>query len=205
MDCVPLNETLSNLLINYGSLILFLLLILGIVALPIPEETLMIFAGVLMSKGILHILPTVLAAYAGSICGITFSYLLGKTVGIYLIHKYGGWIGITEKQLNSAKNWFHHFGKWALFIGYFIPGVRHFTGFSAGTSNLEFRPFALFAFSGAILWSSTFLSIGYFFNKWCAEFFETLEISGGTLVTIGIIVLLIGSFIFHKCKNKQLK
>jgi membrane protein DedA with SNARE-associated domain len=54
-------------------------------------------------------------------------------------------------------------------IGYFIPGVRHFTGFSSGMATLPFHHFALFAYSGALLWVTSFLTIGYFFGHKCFE------------------------------------
>ena len=55
-------------------------------------------------------------------------------------------------------------GKWALIIGYFIPGVRHLTGYVAGGLRLPWRYFALFAYSGALLWVSLFIGAGYVFQ-----------------------------------------
>ena len=54
-------------------------------------------------------------------------------------------------------------------VGYFIPGVRHFTAIVAGTSKLEWHAFMLFAYSGAVLWVGTFIFIGYHFGpQWTA-------------------------------------
>lgn len=174
MDC--LNETFAHLLMEYGSLTLFLLLVLGIIALPIPEETLLVFSGALIAQGVLNAHSTILAAVAGSLAGITISYLLGLTGGFYLFHKYGGWVGITTQRLDKAKEWFNHYGKWSLFIGYFIPGVRHFTGFTAGTTGVEYPHFALFAYTGGVVWITTFLSIGYYFGDVCFHFLEELDL-----------------------------
>lgn len=197
MDCLLENDTWSYLLIQYGSITLFVLLALGIIALPIPEETLMVFAGALMGKGILIVPFTVLAALAGSVCGITLSYLIGRTGGSYLLHKYGSWAGITEWRLHRAKRWFERFGKWTLVVGYFIPGVRHFTGLSAGVTGLHFKQFALFAYFGAVLWISTFLSIGYFFGGVCLSFLETID-SRVINIALGIIILFTVAAIVNK-------
>jgi membrane protein DedA with SNARE-associated domain len=195
MDC--LNETFAHLLMEYGSLMLFLLLVLGIIALPIPEETLLVFSGALMSKGILNIHSTILAAITGSLTGITISYLLGLTGGFYLFHKYGSWVGITIQRLDKAKEWFNHFGKWSLFIGYFIPGVRHFTGFTAGTTGVEYRHFAIFAYTGGIFWISTFLSLGYFFGDFCFAFLQDIDYK--FVLGVGILCFLaIGYFCWKK-------
>lgn len=168
-------ETMSWWLVNYGSITLFVLLALGIIALPVPEETLLTITGILLYKGLLSIPITILAALAGSICGITVSYVIGKKVGSRLLHKYGKRFGITEKRLEKAHQWFEKFGKWSLFIGYFIPGVRHFTGISAGITELEYRHFALFAYTGALFWVTTFLSIGYFFGNYWMSVLALLE------------------------------
>lgn len=202
MDCIITNDSLVHLLVDYGSLVLFILLVLGIIALPIPEETLLVFAGALMAKGILNIPSTILAAVAGSLCGITISYLLGATGGSYLVHKYGGWIGITVKRLEQAKEWFNRFGKWSLFIGYFIPGIRHFTGFTAGTTGVEYPHFALFAYTGGVVWITTFLSIGYFFGDICFNFLE--EIDFKTVIAISLIGLSILGYCFWKKKSQNM-
>ena len=60
-------------------------------------------------------------------------------------------------------------------VGYFIPGVRHFTAIVAGTSKLEYREFALFAYGGAALWVSTFVFIGYHFGERWPQILKLVE------------------------------
>lgn len=149
---------------HYGSFSLFILLALGIVGLPIPDETLLVLSGYLMSQGKLSLWLTPIYALVGSMFGITCSYLLGYFGGRLLILRFGQWFGITQERLNNMHQRFEHRGKWLLFIGYFIPGVRHLSGIVAGITYLRFWEFALFAYSGALLWTSSFLVIGYFFH-----------------------------------------
>lgn len=191
MDSLLDNEVLSNWLIQYGSIALFFLMVAGIIILPVPEETMMVIAGVLMKKGNLHIPNTLLAAYAGSICGITISYLLGRTAGHFLVVKYGSWIGLTQERLDKVHTWFVKFGKWTLLIGYFIPGIRHFTGFASGMTELEYKQFAAFAYAGALLWVTTFLSFGYFFGNYCCSLFEHVEISIDKIVILFVCTLIL--------------
>ncbi len=198
-------ETITYWLENYGSLTLFVLLALGIIALPVPEETLLTITGVWLSKGLFaNPSITVLAAILGSMCGITVSYLLGRNLGHFLLHKYGSWIGITESRLEKAHNWFDKYGKWSLFFGYFIPGVRHFTGISAGITELQYKHFALFAYFGAALWVSTFLSIGYFFGDYWTSLFEVIEdeIEGSVTLFIAALII-IGTLFFSASYLKR--
>jgi membrane protein DedA with SNARE-associated domain len=61
-----------------------------------------------------------------------------------------------------VQTWFERYGKWTLFFGYFIAGVRHFTALAAGMSNVRLKTFALFAWPGGLAWVISFISIGYF-------------------------------------------
>jgi membrane protein DedA with SNARE-associated domain len=186
-----LNDTFSLWLLEYGSMALFFLLALGIVALPIPDETLMVISGVMIHQGHLYAIPTLMAAYLGSMCGITLSYMLGKTAGHFIIKRFGKWIGINEARLKKAHDWYEYLGKWTLTFGYFIPGVRHLTGVLAGMTELTYTSFALFAYSGAFLWATVFLSMGYFFGPYWSCVLCFLDDHPLELIVAGISILLI--------------
>jgi membrane protein DedA with SNARE-associated domain len=156
----------QNILQHYGGLGLFFLLALGVFGLPIPDETILVFTGFLIAKGNLPIV-TIIWAYAGSVIGVTASYLLGLLVGKNVLVRFGRYIGITHKKLEKAHAWYERIGKWSLLIGYYIPGIRHLFGFFAGSAYLSYWRFALYAYTGGLIWTATFLSIGYFFyHQW---------------------------------------
>lgn len=179
-------------LMQYGFIALFVLLALGIICLPVPDETLMVLAGYLIAKGKWPLIPTAMAAIGGSICGITVSYILGLTAGHFLIQKYGHLIGLTEPKIKYVQEWFNKIGKWALFIGYFIVGVRHFTGYVAGAALLRFKTFALYAYTGACVWGITFLSLGYFLSDQLENLFQLIHFDKIIIVLLGLFVIYIG-------------
>ncbi|MBA3536713.1 MAG: DedA family protein [Tatlockia sp.] len=160
---IPTN--LSFWLSHYGSFALFGLLALGIIGLPIPDETLLVLSGYLMAQSKLSLWLTPICALLGTMFGITISYLIGYFGGRLLILRFGKWLGITKEKLDHLHQQFERRGKWLLFICYFIPGVRHLAGIAAGISYLRFWEFALFAYSGALVWTSSFLIIGFFFHE----------------------------------------
>ncbi|MCL4502739.1 MAG: DedA family protein [Deltaproteobacteria bacterium] len=149
----------------YGYLGVFASQMLGMFGLPVPDETILAFTGFLIFKGIMAPLPAFLAAYLGSICGITLNYLVGRYIGWTLLNKYGAYLHLTDERINQAHRWFERYGKFALFFGYFFPGVRHLTAFTAGASRHEFRIFAPYAYSGGFCWVATFLGLGYFLGE----------------------------------------
>ncbi len=145
---------------GYGAI--FLLLVLGVVGLPIPDETLLVGCGALIGRGTLHAAPAFFSALAGSWCGISLSYTIGRTLGVGTVHRYGKYLHVTEERLARMHQWFDRIGHWALFVGYFIAGVRHFTALTAGMSKLGFPSFVAYAWSGGALWVATFLTLGYY-------------------------------------------
>lgn len=150
-----------GLIAQYGYLAVFVLLMLGVVGLPVPDETLLMFAGYLTFQQKLAVAPVMVAAFLGSVSGISVSYGLGRTVGHYLATSLGPRFGMGAAQLETVRAWYARWGKYALLIGYFVPGVRHLTAFVAGSSRLLPAVFAVFAYTGALLWSASFLTVGY--------------------------------------------
>ncbi len=190
---------------HYGYFGIFSLLVFGIIGLPIPDETLLTLSGYLIYKGHLHLLPTFIAAYLGSVCGISISFAIGSTFGHHFIIKYGRFVHITEERLKVAHNWFEKIGRWTLLVGYFIPGVRHVIAIFAGTSELSMWEFAIFAYSGALIWTTTFLSIGYFFgNHWkrILPVVEHHEVTASIIAAVLLIVFFIMKN-FGKKRNKK--
>jgi len=144
---------------GYGAV--YLLLALGVIGLPIPDETLLVFTGYLIFRGNLHPVGAFAAAVAGAWTGISGSYVLGRTLGAGAVHRYGKYIRLTEARLAQVHRWFEHAGHWTLVFGYYIAGVRHFTAVVAGMSKLEYPTFIAYAWTGGAVWVGTFLTLGY--------------------------------------------
>lgn len=193
-------ETIIHWVTHYGYVGIFALLMLGIIGVPVPDEALLMFGGYLAYKGDLHLVPTVAAAALGSMCGISLSYGLGRTVGLYLLTEYGHFVHMTAERVDKVRSWFDRVGKWGLLFGFFIPGVRHLTALIAGTSKLRMPVFALFAYTGGLLWSATFVFVGYFLGKDWALVSERIHqhltiVSGIALI---LVVLYLGFLVLRR-------
>lgn len=179
-----------NWVARYGYFGIFAFLMLGIVGVPVPDELLLTCAGFLVFKGYLLAEFTVACAFMGSACGISFSYGLGRFVGLPIIYRYGYLAHITPGMMKRINGWYERFGKWLLLFGYFMAGVRHLTAFAAGTCRLRVPVFAVFAYTGAFLWSITFISLGYLLgDQWPliskhlnAEIWLSIALVGGLVV-----------------------
>jgi membrane protein DedA with SNARE-associated domain len=187
--------TFAHLLSHYGYLGLFGLLMFGIVGIPVPEETLLTFAGVLVYRGHLALVPTLVAAFLGSSCGITVSYTLGRGVGTVVTRRFGRFVRVTPEQMQRVEAWFERVGHWSLLWGYFLPGIRHLTALFAGATRLRFRDFALFAYCGALVWSLTFVTLGALAGRqWervYAEVHENLSIASAVVLALLVVALVV--------------
>jgi len=199
-----LETTVLHWVATYGYAAIFSLLVLGIVGLPVPDEFLLASCGFLVFQGHLKLVPTFAAAFAGSASGITCSYIIGRTVGWKFLHsRLGRFLHIRDQQIARVHDWFNRMGHWALMAGYFVPGFRHFTAIVAGTSKLEYRGFALFAYSGALVWVSTFLFIGYHFGEHFKQILELVEKNLKLASLVAGVLILIALLIRYQKRRKR--
>jgi len=179
-------EHLDAFLANYGYLAIFLLLMLGIVGPLIPDDTILVMSGIAAHSGRLHWATTIAVAYAGSLCGITLSYTLGRAGLLRVIERWPfahRWVG---RHMPLVERWFDRYGKWTLFFGYFVAGLRHFTALTAGASRVDIRQFMLYAYPGGLLWVISFVTIGYFLgDQWehLHQYFER-----GAVIALFVVV-----------------
>ena len=185
-----MKEAAFQWITQHGYAGIFSLLVFGIVGLPVPGEWLLTFSGYLIFKRTLLFVPAFGAAFLGSACGITVSYALGRIFDTYVLVKYGWILHLTPERLARAHSWFEHRGRWTLLVGYFIPGVRHLTGYVAGVSELRFTNFALFAYTGAFCWTATFITIGYVLGEEWNRVMESLHQTKLLMIGLAIAAVL---------------
>lgn len=151
---------LNYLIEHFGYFGIIVALIGGIIGLPIPDEVLLTFVGYNIFLGKMAYMPSLLCAAIGACGGISLSYLLGVKLGQPFLNKFGPKLHISEERVNRTKRLFNKLGPFLLFIGFFIPGVRHITAYLSGINCYKYKKFALFAYLGAFTWCLTFITIG---------------------------------------------
>jgi membrane protein DedA with SNARE-associated domain len=180
----------DQFLANYGYLALFGLLMLGIVGPLIPDETILVLSGIAIHRGQMQPLAALGVGIAGSLCGITMSYMLGRTGVVYALKRIPPLQRHIGSHLPEAQKWFERFGKWTLFFGYFIAGVRHFTALVAGTSGLRPATFALYAYPGGCIWVACFLTVGYYLGEGWGHVAQRFD---STILVLSALAVLAGA------------
>ena len=151
-------QILSEFFARYGYWVVFFGVMLENVGLPIPGETVLLFAGFLAYQGQLHILPAILTATAGATVGAGLGFLLGRYGGTSVVNRLLKRFPRLGKRYDEAQRKFVKYGPWAVFVGRFITGLRVFAGVLAGALRMPFATFMLLSFAGAACWA---LIIGY--------------------------------------------
>ena len=194
-------QSMQPWLDQYGNLAIFVILMLGMLWLPLPEETFLTALGILIRHCRLDPVATAVVAFAGTGVGVTGMYLLGRSVGYGVIHRFGRMVRITPQRLKRAHDWFDRHGKWTLTFGYYIPYVRHINALVAGASRIRYGEFALFAYPGGAVWVVTFLSLGYFVGDSLPMIVQQYRPIGLALLAVAVVV--VGLYILRR-RQKQM-
>ncbi|MGG0657272.1 DedA family protein [Rummeliibacillus pycnus] len=155
-----MEQHLDYLIEHFGYFGIIIVLVGGIVGVPIPDEVLLTYVGYNVFQGKLSYIISLISAFIGATGGISLSYFVGYKFGLPLLKKFGPKFHITEEKIDKTSALFYKIGPALLLIGYFIPGVRHLTAYIAAIDKYPFKKFVGYAYTGALLWSFTFITLG---------------------------------------------
>jgi membrane protein DedA with SNARE-associated domain len=171
--------------------------------LPAPSELILPFAGFLISRGEMSFIPVILFATFGSLVGSLLSYYLGRYGGKKFVLRYEKYFLLNSEHLINAEKWFSKKGELTIFIGRFIPIVRHVISIPAGIGKMNIKKFSLYTILGAGIWNSFLIYVGFVLgNNWEKIKHYSDYISW---VILGIIVLGGLYFLLKEIKKKRIK
>lgn len=153
---------------QYGYFALFFALWLGIVGLPIPDESIVMTGGFVASAGLLHTAPAFLLTYLGVVSGLSLGYLIGYRAGAPILEKIGAKPS-RAKHLARAQKLLARFGPAALCFSYLLPVVRHLVPYLVGTSRMSFGRYALYSYTSGLVWTLLYFVLGYLFGGYAEQ------------------------------------
>lgn len=205
-------QFITDLFNHYGYIVLFVSLMLELIAFPTPGESLLTYCGFLVSQGKLNWGISIIVAALGVITGITISYFVSRSLETSLFRKYGSFLHIKPDKLEKISQWFERYGNGLLVVAYFIPGVRHITGYFSGIAGIPYKKFALNAYTGAFIWTSTFITLGKILGLNWERFHNSIKeylIIGGIILIVILLVIyfyriyktMLIDFVMHSLEN----
>jgi membrane protein DedA with SNARE-associated domain len=155
---------LGNLLLligQYGYLVVFFGVMLESAGVPLPGETVLITAGVLVHRGVLDFGDALFFGILGAVVGDQIGYWVGRFGGRPFVLRWGKYAFIAPERLERAERFFARHGGKTVFLARFITGLRVFGALVAGISRMPWSKFALYNVLGGTAWATAAVSLGY--------------------------------------------
>ncbi len=182
---------LLTLMSHHGYALTFCLLLAEAMGLPFPAALALVAAGAAVAG---HTLwgPYVLAtSVTALLAGDTAQFWLGRYMGWALL----GFlcrVSINPETciLRSAES-FYKRGKITLVIAKFIPGVNTMAAPLAGSMKMRFSQFLRLDFAGALLYSLTYLLVGYVSRDFLAALLRGFHAAGRAMEAVIVLALIV--------------
>ena len=176
---------LGGLLAHHGYHVVFVALFLNNCCLPVPGDTTLLGAGILVGKGTLSFWGVVVFGTMGCFLGATAAYWLGFRYGRRFLTQ-NRWLRISPKRMGQVEAFFEAHGPKAVFFARFVALLHPVTGLLAGAAKTPLRPFLFYNLAGSFGYAVLYTLVGHFFGqRW--------ELFKGWLGPIALYLLLVAA------------
>ncbi len=167
--------SLNELVAHWGYLAIFVVVVLGNVGLPVPEETILMLGGYLSWQGKLRVPLVLVVGVLSAAAGDNLGYWLGRRYGQAAIVRYGGWILAKPERIEAARAFVARRGALGVFLARFIPGVRFAAGPLSGAAGMSFGRFAAANVLGGAVYVPVVVGAGYAVGYGLGDYIERLR------------------------------
>jgi len=167
---------------TYGSIGLFMAMIISSIISPIPNEALLAFAGMTMS-------PMNVAAFGalGSTVGGVLCFYIARLGGRPLAEKF-----VKKSAIASIDEWFQKWGSWTIMLGRLVPFVPFDAiSYLSGLTKVRIEKFAFLTFLGSVPRCLFYAYVG----KLIAEY--------NIPILVALFVTALAAFLFFKTKKEK--
>jgi membrane-associated protein len=176
-------DFLLTQVINFGTPLIGLILLLGALGFPVGASVVVIAAGAFSQQGVLDWPSAILIGLVGAVIGDMLSYSIGHYAKGWTQKRFGNspaWINASESFRNNAG--------WAIYLTrWLVTAVAIPTNLIAGGSGYKFSRFLIYDVSGELTWIVLYGGLGYLFGSQWELVYEFISNFGG---------LILGLFIF---------
>jgi membrane protein DedA with SNARE-associated domain len=182
---------LSELVGHWGYAAIFVVVVLGNVGLPLPEETVLVLGGYMAWRGTLRLAAVLAVGIVSAATGDNLGYWMGRRYGRAALQRYGHWVAITPARLEAVWRFVLRHGPLGVFAARFIPGLRVLAGPIAGASGLGLTRFVVANLLGALCYVPYAVGIGYALGYGLGPYVEPLRRAVGDVEKAALALLAI--------------
>jgi LPXTG-motif cell wall-anchored protein len=181
---------IMNQYIQYGYIIIALLILIENVFPPIPSEVILTLGGFMTTYTKLNIWGVIFSATIGSILGAFILYGIGRLLsaerlGKILDGRIGKILHFKKDDVFKACDWFNSRGKATVLICRCIPIVRSLISIPAGMAKMDFGIFLLLTSIGSFIWNTVLVYLGVY----AGASWEKIVAGTGVYQTVTIVIL----------------
>ncbi|REK76650.1 DedA family protein [Paenibacillus paeoniae] len=196
-------DLLLSIIEQVGYAALFLVLCLGLIGLPIPNEAVVMTGGALSAAGALSTIPTYMMTFLGICSAMTFGYSIGRFSGAKLSNWFRRKKNIA-KFFDRSEELSEKYGGYAISISLCFPFLRHVTPYVMGLNRMRFIRFMLFAYPSAFVWTIIYFILGTLVGDKVQDLSNDIS-SYGTWILVVLCVLAAGYITYRYMKSKNKK
>jgi len=178
---------LTPLISQWGYAAIFLIVLLGNLGLPVPEETVLTVSGYLVWQGRLEPIKLVVVAVTSAAIGDNSAYWLGRRYGRLALSR---WVGIRPERIAWMQGFVRRHGMLAVFLARFVVGLRVMAGPLAGSTGMSPARFFIANLAGAAVYVPIAVAVGYAIGYGLGDRIERLRRLAGD-AAVGVVVALV--------------
>ena len=183
---------LTQLIDAWGYAAIFVIVVLGNVGLPVPEETVLTVSGYLAWQGHLRLSVVVLVAIVSAVTGDNLGYWLGRRYGQRLLNRL---MAASPERAERARAFVLRHGMLAVFAARFVTGLRFMAGPLAGSSGLAPARFVIANALGAVVYVPIVVGAGYAIGYGLGDRIERLRRAAGDTERVVLVALALAAIV----------
>jgi membrane protein DedA with SNARE-associated domain len=192
-----------SLLLEHGSIALVVLaLIVAGLGLPLPEDIMLLAAGVLVHRGEVSFVGALAACAFGVIVGDTTIFLIARRLGPSALERRPFKLLITPHRRERIEHMFSKYGNVIVFMARHMAGLRAPTFAMAGMHGMSLGKFWLWDGLGLCVSAPVVIGIGY----WLADNIDRarLLLERFEFVILGVIfAAVIGFLVWRRLRRSR--
>jgi membrane protein DedA with SNARE-associated domain len=176
------------------------------IGLPLPEDIILLTAGLLAYYGLTNVWLTIVVGLLGVTLGDTLIFWLGSHYGRRITKKWFFHKLLPDDRLLAVSRRFKRRGNRLIFAARFMPGLRAPIFFSAGTLHLPYRVFLFYDGMAALLSVPLIVGAVYYFGDNLDQVVQSIQRfeHGIVLVIAALMMIMFGKwYVTHRKLRRE--
>ncbi len=181
-----IDQVIISWLTNFAYVAIFFAIIASTIAIPIPEDIVLLIAGYLAASHVLNIWIVLVVSVFAVVIGDNIGYWIGRQGGGFLLERY-----LHSNIQNWVRKHYNKHGAKTVFFSRFLTGIRNLFHITAGASGMHWKTFFTYDLMGALVAVPVVVFVGFAFGRYVSPIARVITTIDTVLLYGAVIVFLI--------------